>query len=146
MIREKNNFIIELLIQSTKSNNLIWKEIDSTFSIGDSRRNYMRQMTAIGEDGTKYELEIKYTVVGDVFKIEQSPSLWIRNNNLPNGMYMISINNTDNDILVYLRDLVKDTYCKDLNPTSQIIEDTLDIISKGISTSEYRENKINKIL
>jgi hypothetical protein len=142
MLKEKNNLIISLLIASTNNNNLLWSEYNPT----DARRNYMRQMSATGEDGTKYEIEVKYSLVGDVFRLESTPSLWLRNNNLPNGMYMISTFNTDDGLLVSLRDLVKETYCKDLNPTSQLIEDTLDVISKGISTSEYRENKLNQIL
>lgn len=142
MLKEKNNLIISLLISSTNNNNLLWLDYNPT----DIRRNYMRQMSATGEDGTKYEIEVKYSLAGDVFKIESTPSLWLRNNNLPNGMYMISTFNSDDGLLISLRDLVKEKYCKDLNPTSQIIEDTLDAISKGISTSEYRENKLNQIL
>lgn len=142
MLKEKNNLIISLLIASTNNSNLLWSEYNPT----DARRNYMRQMSATGEDGTKYEIEVKYSLVGDVFRLESTPSLWLRHNNLPNGMYMISTFNTDDGLLVSLRDLVKEKYCKDLNPTSQLIEDTLDVISKGISTSEYRENKLNQIL
>ncbi len=142
MLKEKNNLIISLLISSTNNNNLLWLDYNPT----DIRRNYMRQMSATGEDGTKYEIEVKYSLAGDVFKIESTPSLWLRNNNLPNGKYMISTFNSDDGLLISLRDLVKEKYCKDLNPTSQIIEDTLDAISKGISTSEYRENKLNQIL
>lgn len=142
MLKEKNTFIIELLTQSTKTGNLVWSEI----STNDNRRNYYRNMTSTGEDGTKYELEIKYSLAGDSFNLDTNPSIFLRNNNLPNGLYMISIFNTEPGVLVSLRDLVKEMYCKDLNPTSQIIEDTLDSISKGISTSEYRENKISKLL
>ena len=142
MLIEKNNLIISLLISSTNNNNLLWLDYNPT----DIRRNYMRQMSATGEDGTKYEIEVKYSLAGDVFKIESTPSLWLRNNNLPNGMYMISTFNSDDGLLISLRDLVKEKYCKDLNPTSQLIEDTLDAISKGISTSEYRESKLNQIL
>jgi hypothetical protein len=142
MLKEKNTFIIELLTQSTKTGNLVWSEI----STNDNRRNYYRNMTATGEDGTKYEIEIRYSLAGDSFNLDTNPSVFLRNNNLPNGLYMISLFNTEPDVLVNLRDLVKEMFCKDLNPTSQIIEDTLDVISKGISTSEYRENKINKLL
>lgn len=142
MLKEKNTLIIELLTQSTKTGNLVWSEI----STNDNRRNYYRNMTATGEDGTKYEIEIRYSLGGDSFNLDTNPSVFLRNNNLPNGLYMINLFNTEPDVLVNLRDLVKEMFCKDLNPTSQIIEDTLDVISKGISTSEYRENKINKLL
>ena len=142
MLKEKNNLIVELLFKSTETNNLLWTET----SVNDNRRNYLRMMQATGEDGTKYEIEVKYSLVGDVFKLETTPSLWLRHSNLPNGMYMISTFNTDDDLLVNLRNIIKDKFCADLNPTSQLIEDTLDTISKGISISEYRENKLNKIL
>ncbi len=33
-----------------------------------------------------------------------------------------------------------------MNPSSQDVEDALDSIAKGISLSEYRDNKLNKIL
>lgn len=142
MLQEKNSYIVELLIQSTINGNLVWSEI----STNDNRRSYYRNMHSIGEDGTKYELEVKYNLIGDNFKLEQTPSLWVRNTNLPNGMYLIGTNNTKEGLLLSLRNLVKDMFCQDLNPTSQLIEDTLDIIAKGISTTEYRENKLNKII
>ena len=142
MLKEKNTFIVDLLSQSTKNKNLMWNEI-----LGDdSRRGYIRNMSATGEDGTKYEIEIKYTLVGDNFILDSNPCLFLRNNSLPNGIYMISMFNADPVALVSLRSLIKEMFCSDMNPTVQIIEDELDKICKGISTEEYRENKINKIL
>ena len=142
MLKEKNTFIVDLLGQSTKNKNLMWNEI-----LGDdSRRGYIRNMSATGEDGTKYEIEIKYTLVGDNFILDSNPFLFLRNNNLPNGIYMISMFNADLVALVSLRSLIKEMFCSDMNPTVQIIEDELDKICKGISTEEYRENKINKII
>lgn len=142
MLKEKNTFIVDLLSQSTKNKNLMWNEI-----LGDDRRRgYIRNMSATGEDGTKYEIEIKYTLVGDNFILDSNPCLFLRNNNLPNGIYMISMFNTDPVALVSLRSLIKEMFCSDMNPTVQIIEDELDKICKGISTEEYRENKINKII
>ena len=142
MLKEKNTFIVDLLSQSTKNKNLMWNEI-----LGDdSRRGYIRNMSATGEDGTKYEIEIKYTLVGDNFILDSNPFLFLRNNNLPNGIYMISMFNADPVALVSLRSLIKEMFCSDMNPTVQIIEDELDKICKGISTEEYRENKINKII
>lgn len=142
MLKEKNTFIVDLLSQSTKNKNLMWNEI-----IGDaSRRGYIRNMSATGEDETKYEIEIKYTLVGDNFILDSNPCLFLRNNNLPNGIYMISMFNSDPVALVSLRSLIKEMFCSDMNPTVQIIEDELDKICKGISTEEYRENKISKIL
>lgn len=142
MLKEKNTFIVDLLSQSTKNKNLMWNEI-----LGDgSRRGYIRNMSATGEDGTKYEIEIKYTLVGDNFILDSNPCLFLRNNNLPNGIYMISMFNSEPVALVSLRSLIKEMFCSDMNPTVQIIEDELDKICKGISTEEYRENKISKIL
>ena len=142
MLKEKNTFIVDLLSQSTKNKNLMWNEI-----LGDdSRRGYIRNMSATGEDGTKYEIEIKYTLVGDNFILDSNPCLFLRNNSLPNGIYMISMFNADPVALVSLRSLIKEMFCSDMNPTVQIIEDELDKICKGISTEEYRENKINKII
>lgn len=143
MIKEKNTYVIELLTQSTQNKNLIWDEVN----VGDgSRRGYIRNMSATGEDGTKYEIEIKYTLVGDNFILDSNPCLFLRNNNLPNGIYMISSFNSEPPSLISLRDLIKEMYCTDLNPTVQIIEDELDKICKGISTQQYRENKLNKLI
>lgn len=141
MIKEKNILIIELLIQSTESGNLIWAESNPN----DSRRNYFRVMSATGEDGTKYEVEIKYLLVDDGFILEPHPLLWVRNSNLPNGLYMISNSNSDEKLISSLRKIINEMYCQDFNPTTKTIEDSLDLISKGISVSEYRENKLKKI-
>jgi hypothetical protein len=143
MIKEKNSYVIELLTQSTQNKNLIWNEVNVS---DGSRRSYIRNMSATGEDGTKYEIEIKYSLVGDSFVLDSNPCLFLRNTNLPNGLYMISTFNSESHSLTSLRDLIKEVYCPDLNPTVQIIEDELDKICKGISTQQYRENKLNKLI
>lgn len=136
MLKDKNKQIVDTLISATKNGSLIWSEYDPKLST----RPYKREMCATGEDGTKYEMEIKYTMYNSSFKIESSPAVWLRNKDLPNGMYQISEGVTE------LRDLVKSMFCMDMNPKVDDICDKLDDICKGISISTYRDIKIDNIL
>ena len=140
MLKEKNTFIVDLLIQSTKNKNLIWNEI-----IGDaSRRGYIRNMSATGEDGTKYEIEVKFIMNSkSAWQLESSPSLWIRSIKLPNGSFYVYGGEHD---IKGLRQVIMDKYCQDMKPSEQVVEDALDSISKGINIAEYRDSKLNKVL
>ena len=140
MIKNKNNEIIETLFNATSTGNLLWLELSEY----QKKRDYFRLMKAEGQDGTEYELEIKYSILNDKIQLESYPSLWIRNKNLPNGVYLVNAYNSDN--LIKLRSLIKDKFCSDMNPSETLFEKTLDEICKGISVSEYRENKIESLL
>ena len=140
MIKDKVYQIIENLTKLTKSDSLVWTEYDPN----SKERKHKRNLFSLGEDGTKYEIEVLFKLDNSGnWKIEKDPSLWVRNIALPNGHFYVYGGTYD---LVELRDLVKNKYCSDMSPSSQDVEDTLDSIAKGISLSEYRDNKLNKIL
>lgn len=139
MIDKKIDDIIELLSIATKSGELIWIEITGN----GSKRSYERQMTSKGEDGTIYDIEVKFILKNDKWIIEHNPGLWIKNKILPNGSFYVY---GDKYKIPILRDLVRNKFCSDMNPSINIIESALSDISKGISLSTYRDNKINKIL
>jgi len=139
MLNNKNKQIIDTLIEVTKSGDLVWIETDST----SDKRKHQRDMHAFGEDGTKYETQVRFHIVNSTFVLESSPSLWIKNKDLPGGSYYIYGGSND---LTSLRDVIKEKYCSDMNPMIQDLEDQLEQICKGISISTYRDNKINKII
>ena len=139
MLDSKNKQIVDTLTSVTKSGDLVWIEVDPT----SDKRKHQRSVYAIGEDGTKYETDIKFHIVSSNFVLESYPSLWIKNKDLPGGTYYIYGGNND---ITSLRDAIKERYCKDMEPKIEDLEDQLEQICKGISISTYRDNKINKIL
>jgi hypothetical protein len=143
MINDKVIMIVENLIQSTKNGELDWTDKGNP-----DKRSYHREYSAVAEDGTKYESEVKYTLSNSgTWVLESSPSIWVRNEKLPNGVYYIYGGNNDvKDIIVEFRKVIMDKYCKDMKPSEKIVEDALENIAKGISLSTYRDNKINKVL
>jgi hypothetical protein len=143
MINDKVKMIIENLTLSTKNEELDWIDKGSP-----DKRNYHREYFVLAEDGTKYETEVKYILSNSGnWVLETSPSIWVRNEKLPNGFYYIYGGNADvRDIIVEFRKVIMDKYCQDMKPSEKIVEDALDGIAKGISISTYRDNKLNKIL
>ena len=135
MIQDKILQIIENLEEMTTSNQLVWTSIPKS--------NQERLLNTTGEDGTRYELEVRFNLVDDEWKLESNPSLWLRNPNLPNGMLYVYGGKYD---LTNLRKVVMDRFCTDMSPSTKEIEDVLDSINKGISVSVYRNNKLNKVL
>jgi hypothetical protein len=141
MIKDKINTIIDSLTSLTKSNLLNWEEKEPSSNKRDHRREYF----AKGEDGTLYEIEIKYNLsTHGVWCLERDMSIWIRSDKLPNGSFYVS-GYGDYDTLK-LRELVMAKYCKDMKPSEKIVEDALDSISNGINIIEARDSKLNKIL
>jgi len=142
MINEKVKMIIENLTLSTKNGELDWINKGSA-----DKRNFHREYYAIAEDGTRYETEVKYTLSNGAWQLESSPSIFVRNEKLPNGVYYIYGGNNDiKDIIGEFRKVIMDKYCQDMKPSEKIVEDALENIAKGISLSTYRDNKLNKIL
>ena len=134
--------IIENLTLSTKNGELDWIDKGSP-----DKRNYHREYFVVAEDGTKYETEVKYTLSNGVWQLESVPSIFVRNEKLPNGFYYIYGGNADvRDIIVEFRKVIMDKYCQDMKPSEKVVEDALEGIAKGISLSTYRDNKLNKIL
>jgi hypothetical protein len=142
MLINKNKQIVDTLTEVTKNGDLVWIETDPT----SDKRKHQRDMHAFGEDGTKYETQVRFHIVSSAFVLESTPSLWIKNKDLPGGSYYIYGGSDISDNLVSLRDTIKETYCSDMNPMIQDLEDQLEQICKGISISTYRDNKINKII
>ena len=141
MINDKVIMIVENLIQSTKNAELEWIDKGSV-----DKRSYHREYYAIAEDGTRYETDVRYTLNG-VWKLESDPSIWVKNEKLPNGSYYIYGSQSDvKYMLGEFRKVIMDKYCQDMKPSEKIVEDALDSIAKGISLSTYRDNKLNKIL
>ena len=142
MINDKVKMIIENLTLSTKNGELDWIDKGSP-----DKRNYHREYFVVVEDGTKYETEVKYTLSNGVWQLESVPSIFVRNEKLPNGFYYIYGGNADvRDIIVEFRKVIMDKYCQDMKPSEKVVEDALEGIAKGISLSTYRDNKLNKIL
>jgi hypothetical protein len=140
MINDKVNQIIETLLTITKNSTLVWTETDPN----SKDRKHKRNMFSIGEDGTKYEFEISFRLDNSgKWNLEKEPSLWIRNSTLPNGAFYVYGGAYN---LKELRDIIRNKYCSDMNPSAQDVEDALGEIAKGISVVEYRESKLNKIL
>lgn len=135
MIQDKILQIIENLEEMTTSSQLSWTSI--------IKNSQERLLNTTGEDGTRYELEVRFNLVDDEWKLESNPSLWLRNPNLPNGMLYVYGSKYD---LNNLRKVVMDRFCSDMNPSTKEVEDVLDSINKGISISVYRNNKLNKVL
>lgn len=87
---------------------------------------------------------IQYLMSADGnWKLESSPSLWIKSDKLPNGSFYVYGSEYDTK---GLRQVLIDKYCQDMKPSEKVVEDALDSISKGISIVEYRDSKLNKIL
>lgn len=143
MIRDKIKMIIDNLTLSTKNGELEWLEKGP-----DDKRDFHREYYAIAEDGTRYETEVKYRLSnGGFWQLESDPSIWVRNEKLPNGAYYIYGGNNDvKDIIVEFQKVIMNKYCQDMKPSEKIVEDALDNIAKGISLSTYRDSKLNKIL
>jgi hypothetical protein len=137
-MKTKVNALIENLILSTNNDQLAWKETGPA-----SKRSWHREFIAIGEDGTEYETEIKFLMIGENWQLDTSPHIWVKNGKLPNGRLLLtgaSYNVQD------FRKTIMDKYCADMNPTTKIVEDILEDITKGVSTSTFRDSRINNLL
>lgn len=141
MLKDRIIEIVNTLIYLTDCNILTWQEENSN----SLSRNYKRKMLAQGEDGTAYELEIKFTLKIDSWDLEDDASLWIKNNNLPDNMMLVTSFRSDKQTLK-LRDSILKNFCQDMKPSIEQVEDTLSEIAKGISITEFREGRLNKIL
>lgn len=141
MLKDKIIEIVERLTDVTDSNILKWSEDDPI----SKYRGHKRKMISTGEDGTKYEMEIKFVLRNDMWVLEEEPSLWVKNPSLPDGMFYITHFRCDGKIK-FLRDAILNNFCKDMNPTIEDVENTLSDIARGISLTEFREGRLKKIL
>lgn len=142
MLTSKNKKIINTLTDATNNGDLKWLETDSS----SVKRDYQRHMYSFGEDGTKYEIEVRFIIVNSKFILESNPSIWVKNKDLPGGSYYIYGSSDLIEDIVSLRNAVIKKYCKDMDPKTEDIESKLEEICKGISISTYRDNKLKSIL
>jgi hypothetical protein len=131
--------IIDNLIINTENGNLKWIEKDPT----SDTRTYKRTMISYGEDKTKYEIDIRYFLIVDDWKM-LTPDMQILSDKIPGGIVIVS--GSTYTTLVNLRESIKNIYCSDLNPKIEIVENILDYINNNISLQTYRDNKLNSIL
>lgn len=139
MMKNKIIDIISMLCQVTKSSEMVWVEVISSTT---GKRSYHRDMYSIGEDGTRFEMEVKFILSNEKWNIDAAPAMWIRNKDLPGGAYYVY----GYKEVLGLRDLVLSKYCADLDPKIEDVESKLDNIFRGISVSTNRDNKLNEIL
>jgi hypothetical protein len=140
MLKDKIIEIVGTLINLTESGLLVWTEDDPN----SKTRYYRRKMIALGDDGTTYEIEIKFTLNHEKWNLDEE-GLWIRNNSLPNGIFYIT-DHRSAYMASKLRDTILKKYCLDMNPSISDVEDVLGDIVKGINISSFRDSKLNKIL
>lgn len=141
MLKDRIIEIVKSLTLYTDKHIMIWKEEDPNHP----NRSFKRKMFSEGEDGTKYEIEIKYLLKNDNWVIDDEASLWIRNNKLPDTMMLVSSFRSDGETLK-LRNSILTNFCKDMSPSISDVEDTLLEIAKGISLSEFRSGRLSNLL
>lgn len=140
MLKDRIIEIVDTLINLTESGLLVWTEDEPN----SKTRYFRRKMIALGDDGTSYEIEIKFTLNHEKWNLEEE-GLWVRNTSLPNGIFYITNHRTD-DMVSKLIDIILKKYCVDMNPSIEDVEDVLGDIVKGINISSFRDSKLNKIL
>lgn len=130
-------YLIEMLVRTTRSGELKWKN----FPI--SNNSLQRTMIANSSDGTEFKIEIKYSIIKDDLIMEEKPSMFIKNDLLPDKIYYLVGSKWN---LKELRDIVKEMYAPDMNPTMDSVMDIIKNITKNISPSTWRDDNINKII
>lgn len=134
MIKEKIQAIIDQVYQLTSSGDLDWSITTST--------KWTKMLKTLAEDGTKYEMEIKWSLINDKFEMEKN-FLFIRNENLPGGIYCCGHSVYD---ITTLRDLLIEKYCGDLSPSTEDICDAFDKIRIGMNKVAWRDNQIKNVI
>jgi hypothetical protein len=130
-------YLIDMLVKTTKSGEVKWKNIST------SNNSLQRTMIAKSPDGTEFKIEIKYSIINDNLVIEEKPSMFIKNDLLPDKIYYLLGTKWN---LKELRNVVKDMYAPDMNPTMDSVMSIIKTITKNISPSTWRDDNINKII
>ena len=94
MLKDRIIEIVETLDHLTKTGILKWVEDNPN----QNTRSYRRKMVSSGEDGTVYEIEIKFSLTGEVWKLDDE-GLWLRNVSLPNGIFFITDYKSDGAVI-----------------------------------------------
>ena len=130
-------YLIDMLVRTTKSGEVKWK---NTLI---SNNSLQRTMVANSTDGTEFKIEIKYSIINDNLLLEEKPSMFIKNDLLPDKIYYLLGTKWN---LKELRDIIKDMYAPDMNPTMDSVMNIIKTITKNISPSTWRDDNINKII
>jgi len=91
----------------------------------------------------EFKIEIKYSIINDNLLLEEKPSMFIKNDLLPDKIYYLVGTKWN---LKELRDIIKDMYAPDMNPTMDSVMNIIKTITKNISPSTWRDDNINKII
>lgn len=124
--------IIDSLYGASLSGELVW-----------TRKNITSELLTLntkGEDNSEFEMVFYWSFNGTIWKLAD-PYIKVKNSKIE-----FSINQNISNKIFELRDLLQKKYCPDFIKTDK---DTLEIISsitRGISKSEFRNNKLTKIL
>lgn len=145
MFHDMKNEIKELvfsIIEMTKNAELKWSTNDDS----NYERKFIARSGIMGStDLTIFTLDIKYKLINNQLTIDSKPGLFIRNDNLPDKTIYVYGDDYIEE-LVELRDLVKDIYASDMNPTTNDISTTIRKINFNLSGSIFRDKRINDIL
>lgn len=130
------------IIEMTKNAELKWSTNDDS----NYERKFIARSGIMGStDLTIFTLDIKYKLINNQLTIDSKPGLFIRNDNLPDKTIYVYGDDYIEE-LVELRDLVKDIYASDMNPTTNDISTTIRKINFNLSGSIFRDKRINDIL
>jgi hypothetical protein len=130
------------IIEMTKNGELKWSTNDDS----NYERKFIARSGIMGStDLTIFTLDIKYKLINNQLTIDSKPGLFIRNDNLPDKTIYVYGDDYIEE-LVELRDLVKDIYASDMNPTTNDISTTIRKINFNLSGSIFRDKRINDIL
>lgn len=131
--------MVDSLSDLTDNGTITWKESDPN----SKKRYFERTYYTKGDDSTEYSIDIKWSLANEKWSLESTPSMWIKNPNLPNGMYYLYGNKYD---VKRLRDVILKNYCSDMNPSIKDIENLFDEMYHNINLSGIRDNKLQNIL
>ena len=140
MLKDKYLELIGSLTKLTESGLLKWSE-----STPKSDNKYKRLMCAVGDDQTLFKMEIKFQLGDEKWQKQKNPDLLIENKSLPDEMMYITGFKTNGET-EKLRDSILNKYCQDMIPSIEDIKTVLDEIIMGISVSEFRNQRIIKII
>lgn len=142
MLKDRIVDLVSKLNNLTKEGKIKWVEIDPS----STNRYYKRDMVFLAEDGTKYQMEIKFILKSDQSTwVLDEPGLSVFSKNLPDGTFYITNYRSDNWVDI-LRKTIYDNFCKDMNPVISDLENIFGNMTSGINKSLYRDELLKNIL
>lgn len=140
MLKDKIVDLVSKLNNLTKEGKIKWIEINPT----SVDRYHKREMAFLAEDGTKYQIEIKFILRSDQWVLDE-PGLLIFSKNLPDGIFYINNYRSDNWVNI-LRNTIYDNFCQDMNPVISDLENIFVDMTSGINKSLHRDELLKNIL